>query len=181
MKTLPKKGMLCLLKEPYGFVKCVRYYPSTKKVYCEKTGKNDFITIDLVDFLDNLIESQMTEPKKVQKEKRTNKGIAKRDAKLKKNSIKRNAVKPEQENLCRFARLKNKTTDIIHGKRAFCGFKKINGLQIENKLYYAENGKLRYVFVNKHGNKITKTYPEIPEWADPLLVEKYNNYISKQS
>lgn len=90
--------------------------------------------------------------------------------------------KPEQIGLVRFIDFK----DIVHHKvnghfTNEPSHPNRHGLQIENKFYYVSNNQLKAVMVNKRCAKVLKIYDSIPEWAEQLLIEKYNLAIKKFS
>lgn len=51
-----------------------------------------------------------------------------------------------------------------------------SGLQIKNKIYM-EDGT--YKFVNRSTLKVTKQYPDIPEWANEYLKNLYQKSINQ--
>ena len=70
----------------------------------------------------------------------------------------------------------------INGKYKFIGFQVIDGLQIENKLYYVENDKISYIFMNKQRAKILKIYNESEiDTFHPLLLKRYSEETAKQA
>lgn len=106
-----------------------------------------------------------------------NKGMKIRNKKLRRNLSKRNKIKPDQENICRFIEIKYQVIERINGKFRHTGSNKDKGLQIRNRVYLL-NG--HYKPVNNKGLKITKVYDDIPEWSDDNLRKKYEEFLSKQ-
>ena len=102
-----------------------------------------------------------------------NKGIRIRNRKRANNLRKANSIKEEQKGLCRFIDCKWQVIEKVNGKYKHVGEHKDRGLQIENKMYLADG---KYKLVNNKGFKIKKTYDCIPEWANDLLKEKYEDY-----
>ena len=102
-----------------------------------------------------------------------NKGLMIRNNKLRKNSIKRNIIKPEQENLCRFVKIRYQDIQKINGKFKRIVTKSASGLQIRNRLYL-DNG--HYKLINNKGTNITQIYDNIPEWASEALKDKYKKF-----
>lgn len=99
-----------------------------------------------------------------------NKGLEIRNNKLKKNTIKRNKVKGEQENICRFVTIKYQIIERINGKNKHTGNAKVNGLQVKNRVYLTTGS---YKLINTKGTKVTQVYDSIPEWATEDLINKY--------
>lgn len=111
-----------------------------------------------------------------------NKGLEIRAKKLEKREKKRNTVKSTQMGVCRFISFNNPLIQRISGKYKFIGFQVIDGLQIENKLYYIKNDKISYIFMNKQRAKILKIYNESEiDTFHPLLLKRYNEETVKQS
>ena len=107
-----------------------------------------------------------------------NTGLSIRLHKFKKKKKKRETVKDSQVGLCRFILFKNTRIEKVNGCFTYLGTVKIEGLQIENKLYYDdENGKPRYVYINKHGAKVLQRFNGVPDWASDRLRKKYENYM----
>lgn len=104
-----------------------------------------------------------------------NKGLQIRNNKLKKLTKKRNVIKEEQKNICRFVEIKFEEIRRINGKYTHLGQKSEKGLQIRNRVYLI-NG--HYKLVNNRGTKIIKKYEGIPEWANEDLIKKYNDFIN---
>lgn len=102
-----------------------------------------------------------------------NKGLEIRNNKLKKNTAKRNTVKPDQENTCQFVEIQWEVIERINGKFRHTGRNIDKGLQIRNRVYLLKGN---YKLVNNKGVKITKKYGNVPEWATEELIEKYNNF-----
>lgn len=104
-----------------------------------------------------------------------NKGIEIWLNKRKKKTQKRNTVKDNQIEICRFINFKNPKTERVNGKYRFAGFETLTGLQIENKLYYVKNEKECYVFINKSRAKVLRVYSddEIHNFH-PLLLQRYS-------
>ena len=111
-----------------------------------------------------------------------NKGLEIRAKKLNKKAKKRNTVNETQIGVCRFICFSNPLIQRINGKYKFTGFEKIDGLQIENKLYYINNDKMSYVFINKKNANILKVYneDEIINF-NPVLLKRYNEEKSNHS
>lgn len=105
-----------------------------------------------------------------------NKGIQIRNKKLTKNTIKRNTIKKEQENICRFITIKYQLSERINGKYKKIGSNTVNGLQIKNRVYM-NNGS--YKLINSKGVTIKKTFDTIPEWATDELINKYTDFLNK--
>jgi hypothetical protein len=109
-----------------------------------------------------------------------NKGLEIRAKKLKKKAEKRNTVKEKQLGVCRFIEFRNPRTQRVNGKYQFVGFQTLTGLQIENKLYYVENDKEKYVFMNKPQAKVFVVYSENEiHNFHPLLLQRYNEIKNK--
>jgi len=102
-----------------------------------------------------------------------NKGMSIRNNKLKKKAIKRNQVKEDQENICRFITITYQVIEKVNNKYKRTGSKTVNGLQIENKVYLVDNS---YKFINSKGVRIKECFNEIPGWASKQLIEKYEKY-----
>lgn len=100
-----------------------------------------------------------------------NKGLEIRNAKLRKNQKKRNTIKPEQQDLCRFVELKWQVIERINGKYKNTGVASGKGLQIKNRVYLLDG---HYKLVNSKSVKITRKYGGIPEWATEELIQQYN-------
>lgn len=84
---------------------------------------------------------------------------------------KREKIKPEQENLCRFVEVRYEVFERKpNGNYRHSGNAFAKGLQIRNKVYF-QGGKYKYV--NRNSLKIIRTYQDVPEWASVELVELY--------
>ena len=105
-----------------------------------------------------------------------NKGIRIRNRKRAKNSKKAQSIKATQIGLCKFVCYKEQVIKRINGKYKRIGEQKGKGLQIENKIFL-EDGS--YKLLNRKSIKVTMEYEGIPEWANDILVKKYE--IFKQS
>lgn len=105
-----------------------------------------------------------------------NKGVEIRNKKLKKNTIKRNAIKPEQENICRYVTINYQIIERVNGKYKRIGANTVNGLQIKNKVYLVSGG---YKLVNGKGVVIKKKFDTTPEWATEELIKKYEQFLIK--
>ena len=105
-----------------------------------------------------------------------NKGLQIRNKKLQKKRELRKTIKPYQENICRFIKVKNPKTEKINGKFKFVGFVFLYGLQIENKMYYIKEGKVGYIYLNKKNLKILKKFKEIPSDTPQPLIDMFNKY-----
>ena len=105
-----------------------------------------------------------------------NRGLEIRNNKLKKKAEKRNTIKPEQENICRFVEIQWEIIEKVAGKYIHSGRNYGKGLQLKNRVYLLEGS---YKLVNSKGLKITRKYDGIPEWANELLFEKYKNNFQK--
>lgn len=105
-----------------------------------------------------------------------NKGIEIRNNKLKRNAEKRNTIKPEQENICRFITIRYEVIKKINGKYKRVGSDTVNGLQIKNRVY-TTNGS--YKLINGKGVTIKKKFDTIPEWATEDLIKKYEEFLIK--
>ncbi len=106
-----------------------------------------------------------------------NKGLQIRRNKLNKKIQKRAEIKPEQENLVCFVDFSVKVIEKMGGKyRKPTRTEKGSGLQIKNKIYM-EDGT--YKFVNRSTLKVTKQYPDIPEWANEYLKNLYQKSINQ--
>ena len=101
-----------------------------------------------------------------------NKGLEIRNNKRRKNAIKRNTIKPEQENICRFVELQWEVIEMINGKYRHTGRDYGKGLQLKNRVYLTTG---HYKLINSKSVKITKKYDDIPDWATEELIEKYHN------
>ena len=99
-----------------------------------------------------------------------NKGLEKRNKKLQKNTQKRNIVKPEQANLCRFVELKWQNIERVNGKYRDMGHASGKGLQIRNRVYLLDG---HYKLVNSKSVQITKIYDDVPKWATDELIKQY--------
>lgn len=102
-----------------------------------------------------------------------NKGLEIRNNKLKTNTKKRNEVKPEQENICRFVTINYQVIEKVNGKYRRTGSKTESGLQIKNRVYLIDG---KYKMVNNKGLRIKKVISNIPEWATDTLIQKYNEF-----
>lgn len=100
-----------------------------------------------------------------------NKGIEIRNNKRRKNTIKRNTIKAEQENICRFVELQWEVIEMINGKYHHTGRDYGKGLQLKNRVYLTTG---HYKLINSKSVKITKKYDDIPDWATEELIEKYH-------
>ena len=110
-----------------------------------------------------------------------NKGLEIRAKKLKRKAKKRNTVKEKQIGLCRFIEFRNPRTQRVNGRYQFVGFQTVTGLQIENKLYYVENDKEKYVFMNKPQAKVLVIYNESEiHNFHPILLGRYNEINCKK-
>lgn len=105
-----------------------------------------------------------------------NKGLAIRNAKLKKNAKKRQSIKPGQDNLCRFITINCQIIEKINGKYKRTGSNTVNGLQIKNRVYLVD-GKNK--LINSNGVRIKKIYDSVPEWATESLIEKFEQFHNK--
>ena len=94
---------------------------------------------------------------------------------MKKNTIKRNTVKEEQENLCRFITIHYQVISKINGKYKKTCSETVDGLQVRNRVYL-KNGK--YKLINSKGVRIVKKFQDIPEWATEELINKYNEFFN---
>ncbi len=82
---------------------------------------------------------------------------------------------PEQINLIRFIEFLDKDTEKVNGNLQHPKFYERKGLQIENRFYFiCRVDDVTFSLINKKGTKILKVYDDIPEWAHPKLIEKYN-------
>ena len=109
-----------------------------------------------------------------------NKGLEIRAKKLKKKATKRNTIKETQIDVCRFIDFKNPKTERVNGKYRFVGFQTLSGLQVENKLYYVENNREKFVFTNKPQAKVLLIYSETEiSNFPPMLLERYEKMKSK--
>lgn len=114
---------------------------------------------------------------KFSREKQMNKGLQIRQNKLAKKAKKRAEIKAEQVDLVRFVDFSVKVIERIDGKyhhpaRTEYG----HGLQIKNRIYDL-NG--HYKMVNRTTLKITKSYGDIPEWANQYLKDLYAKTLGK--
>ena len=105
-----------------------------------------------------------------------NKGLEIRNNKLKRNAEKRNSIKPEQEDICRFVTIRYEVIKRINGKYKRVGSDIVNGLQIKNRVYKTDGS---YKLINGKGIKIQKKFDSIPEWATEDLIKKYEGFLSK--
>lgn len=93
---------------------------------------------------------------------------------------KANTKKPEQVGLCRFIDFKDIQHPKVNGHYTHHPiFTKRQGLQIEHNFYYVEYGKVICAKVNKRSAKILNVYDGVPEWADPILIEKREKFLQK--
>lgn len=112
--------------------------------------------------------------------KKTNKGLEIRNKKLAKKAAKRNTVKDNQTGVCRFIIFSNPVIDKPDKHFVFKEYKELQGLQIENMLYYNDEfGNIKHVFINKAHSRIINALDTVPDWATPDLVKKYNAFRSK--
>jgi hypothetical protein len=102
-----------------------------------------------------------------------NKGLEIRNNKLKKQMVKRNTIKEEQKNLCRYVSIKYQIIKKVNNKYKHIGEKIVNGLQIKNRIYL-ENGS--YKLINGKGARIKNIYDDIPTWATDEMIEKQNKF-----
>ena len=105
-----------------------------------------------------------------------NKGLQIRNKKLQKKREMRKTIKPSQENVCRFVKVKNPKIEKVNGKFKFIGFEILFGLQIENKMYYKKGEKEGYIYLNKANLKILKKFKEIPSDTPQILIDMFNKY-----
>lgn len=101
-----------------------------------------------------------------------NKGLEIRNNKLKRKAEKRSTVKKEQQGLVRFVNIEWDVIERVNGKYKHTGSAKGRGLQVQNKVFLT-TGHFKYV--NSKSVKITKIYDEIPDWATPALLERFQN------
>lgn len=99
-----------------------------------------------------------------------NKGLEIRNKKLQKNLRKRNAVKPEQVDLCRFVEVKWEVVERVNGKYRHTGQAQGKGLQIKNRVYLLDG---HYKLLNSKSVHITKVHEEVPPWASEELIQRY--------
>ena len=83
------------------------------------------------------------------------------------------SVKDAQAGVCRFVRLKNLRTVSPNRHTAYKRAERLCGLQVENKLYYIKGGTVKYVWLNKPGNKVEEVFDGIPKWAPAALAAQY--------
>ena len=102
-----------------------------------------------------------------EKERRAAEERARQQAQL------RFSVKDAQAGVCRFVRLKNLRTVSPNRHTAYKRAERLCGLQVENKLYYIKGGAVKYVWINKPGNKVEEVYDGIPKWAPAALAAQY--------
>ena len=103
--------------------------------------------------------------------KEPNKGLQIRRNKLNKQIRKRAEIKPEQQDLICFVEYTEKIIEKINGKyRRPTSSRKGVGLQVKNRVYLP-NGK--YKMVNRTTFYITQRYEGVPEWANKVLLEFY--------
>lgn len=102
-----------------------------------------------------------------------NKGLQIRNNKLLKKQKKRNTVKPEQVELCRFVEVQWEVIKRVNGKYRRTGRTYGKGLQIKNRVYLT-NGHFK--MVNNKSFRINKKYKNIPDWATPELINKYKKF-----
>lgn len=103
-----------------------------------------------------------------------NKGLEIWKEKHDKQKFQARTNKPEQVGVVCFANFRDIVHRKVNGKYIHPLIVKRKGLQIENHFYYVEKGEIISCTINRSGAKITKAYEDIPEWADELLIEKYN-------
>ncbi len=106
-----------------------------------------------------------------EKERRAAEERARQQARL------RFSVKDAQAGVCRFVRLKNLRTVNPDKHTAYKRAERLRGLQIENKLYYIKSGELRFVWINKPGNKVEEEYSGLPQWAGEELSALYKAHV----
>lgn len=104
-----------------------------------------------------------------------NKGLDIRNRKITKNLKNMNTIKDGQENVCRFISISYEVIKKVKGKYKRIGSKKVNGLQIKNKVYLVDG---RYKMINNKNIRIIKIFDGIPEWSTDELIYKYNNFMS---
>lgn len=92
-----------------------------------------------------------------------------------------NVIKKDQAGVCRFVKFKNLLKGIKNNKTAFLGVQIIQGLQIENRIYYDDHNTIRFRYMNKKNNKILEKYDSIPEWATPNLIALYEKKLTQFS
>ena len=102
-----------------------------------------------------------------EKERRAAEERARQQAQL------RFSVKDAQAGVCRFVRLKNLRTVSPNRHTAYKRAERLCGLQVENKLYYIKGGTVKYVWLNKPGNKVEEVFDGIPKWAPAALAAQY--------
>ena len=103
-----------------------------------------------------------------------NKGLDIRNRKITKNLKDMNTVKDGQENVCRFISISYEVIKKVKGKYKRIGSKKVNGLQIKNKVYLIDG---RYKMINNKNIRIIKIFDGIPEWSTDELIYKYKNFM----
>jgi hypothetical protein len=133
---------------------CIYFNPTNKRCSKYKSFTEPNITVDCNGY-----------------EKKTNKGIQKRNQKRKKNNQKMKTVKENQESICRFVWVEYLTFHVVNGKTK--PYKTVGniGLQIANKVYMNDG---KYKFINNKNLKIKKVYPSVPyELVNEELIEKY--------
>lgn len=106
-----------------------------------------------------------------------NKGLDIRNRKIAKNLKNMNTVKEGQEDVYRFISISYQIIKKVNGKYKRLGSKKVNGLQIKNKVYLV-NGK--YKMINNKNTRIVKIFDDVPEWATDELIYRYYNFMSSK-
>lgn len=106
-----------------------------------------------------------------------NKGLDIRNRKIAKNLKNMNTVKEGQEYVCRFISISYQIIKKVNGKYKRLGSKKVNGLQIKNKVYLV-NGK--YKMINNKNTRIVKIFDDVQEWATDELIYRYYNFMSSK-
>ena len=90
--------------------------------------------------------------------------------------MKRNTIKLEQENICRFVTICYQVIGKINGKYKRTRANTVNGLQIKNRVYLIDGN---YKLVNGKGVTIKNKFNIIPEWATEDLVIKYKRFLEQ--
>ncbi len=83
--------------------------------------------------------------------------------------------KPEEDGVVCFINFRDVIHHKVNGKFVKPFIIERQGLQVEHFFYYLEQGKMERSAIRKHGAKVLKKFKDIPEWADSVLVEKYNS------
>ena len=99
-----------------------------------------------------------------------NKGLEIRAKKRTKQNAKAHSMKEEQKGLCRFVWIEYMLYRKYNGKLQPIKLVGNIGLQIENKIYLNDG---TYKFANGKNLRIKKIYPDIPDAASELLIQKY--------